>query len=68
MLNSFILGTNPHVETVICLAPIAKPFESLITLINFIIAITISILIAICTSLMPTKIILSIHASDELKQ
>lgn|GEM_PF-4040608 len=43
-------------------------YELKVTLINFIIAITISILIAICTSLMPTKIILSIHASDELKQ
>ena len=36
-LNSFILGTNPQVDTVICLAPIARPFASFIIFINFII-------------------------------
>lgn len=43
-------------------------YELEVTIVNFIIAITISVLIAICTSLIPTKIILSIHASDELKR
>lgn len=42
-------------------------YELKVTLINFIISIIISIIIAICTSLIPTKIILSIHPSDELK-
>ena len=34
LLNSLIFGTNPQVETVICLAPIARPLASLIILIK----------------------------------